>query len=257
MGKDVRNRDLLERHRQEREFHDRIIYMDERQDFYNVGATHHVFQRLLEYAGDLQGKRVLDLGCGNGWSAAAYAKRGAIVAGVDISAESVRMAKASLEKQTVGNHLSLQVMAAEQLGYVSECFDYVFGVALLHHTDLSKSLPEVGRVLRPGGRAIFIEPLIHNPIIQAYRRLTPQSRSPMERPLSLADIDQMQKVFSRVTYEGFYLFSIAAFFWNKVIRCNRCFLWWQETLMKMDEFALRCLPRLRKYCWVTLLLLEK
>ncbi len=248
---------LSERHRQEREFHDRSTHRQGAHDFYNLGATKHAFQRLLARAGDLAGSRVLDLGCGTGWSSAIYARRGARVVAVDISPKSLEVTKAKIEKDGLGGRVSLQIMAAEQLAFIGESFDYVFGISVLHHTDLSRSVPEISRVLKPSGMAIFIEPLIHNPVIQVYRRLTPGLRTPTERPLSVADIGRMRRVFSRVSREDFYLFSLLAFVWNKLIRSDRLFLAWLERLMKLDGFVLNLFPQLGRYCWSTLVVLEK
>ena len=57
-------------------------------------------------------------------------------------------------------------------------FDAVLGKQILHHLDLGVAIPEIVRVLRPGGRAVFLEPLIHNPLLEGYRRLTPHLPQP-------------------------------------------------------------------------------
>ena len=51
-------------------------------------------------------------------------------------------------------------------------------------------------MLRPGGRAVFIGPLIHNPILEGYRRRTPHLRSPTKRALNMGDIAWMDNCFS-------------------------------------------------------------
>jgi hypothetical protein len=48
--------------------------------------------------------------------------------------------------------------------------------------DLSLACSEIARVLRPGGPAIFVEPLGHNPLINAYRKRTPALRTVDEHP---------------------------------------------------------------------------
>jgi hypothetical protein len=63
-------------------------------------------------------------------------------------------------------------------------------------------------VLRPGGRAVFLEPLIHNLILEGYRRLTPHLRSPTERALSMRDIAAMSSHFRSSSHQEFILFSI-------------------------------------------------
>ncbi len=44
----------------------------------------------------------------------------------------------------------------------------VLGKQILHHLDMTQAVPEIARVLRPGGRAVFLEPLIHNPLLEGY-----------------------------------------------------------------------------------------
>ena len=56
---------------------------------------------------DLEGKRILDAGCGSGWYAEQLIERGAIVAGVDASHEMVERAKARLAKSAKHAHLEV------------------------------------------------------------------------------------------------------------------------------------------------------
>jgi len=50
-------------------------------------------------------------------------------------------------------------MNAEELKFADDYFDIVCGGAILHHLDLNKALSEIARVLKPDGKAIFVEPL--------------------------------------------------------------------------------------------------
>ena len=50
-------------------------------------------------------------------------------------------------------------MPAESLIYDNDIFDFVLGVSILHHTDVTLVEREIARVLKPGGRALFIEPM--------------------------------------------------------------------------------------------------
>ena len=84
----------------------------------------------------------------------------------------------------------------------------MLGKQILHHLDLTIAVPEIARVLRPGGRAVFLEPLIHNPILEGYRRLTPHLRSPTEQALSMRQIAWMGSHFRGYTHREFILLSI-------------------------------------------------
>jgi len=101
-------------------------------------------------------------------------------------------------------------MNAESLDLLDSTFDVVCGTAISYHLDLSRALPGIARVLRPGGTAVFWEPLGHNPIIRLYRALTPTMRTPDEHPLRVADLRFAQRYFGEVRTTSFHLLSLAA-----------------------------------------------
>jgi ubiquinone/menaquinone biosynthesis C-methylase UbiE len=113
------------------------------------------------------GHRVLEIGCGGGFFTGNYipmvASQAAVVA-VDISPGLVDAARA---KAVFAKHpnLSFEVQNVESLSYSDASFDAVIGSSILHHIDLPKALPELCRVLKPGGRFVFAEPNALNPAI--------------------------------------------------------------------------------------------
>lgn len=88
-----------------------------------------------------------------------------------------------------------QVMNAEDMTFDSASFDVVFGRGIIHHRDLELAFRNIARVLRPGGVAIFWEPLGHNPILNRYRDMTPQARTPDEHPLLRQDFELAGRYF--------------------------------------------------------------
>jgi ubiquinone/menaquinone biosynthesis C-methylase UbiE len=98
--------------------------------------------------GDLRGRRVLDLGCGTGRLSAALAERGAKVWGVDPSAEMLAQARAA-----VGTRVGLKQGHAEALPFKDGWFERAVLRLVAHLVDRSRALPELARVLAPGGRA--------------------------------------------------------------------------------------------------------
>jgi SAM-dependent methyltransferase len=170
----------------------------------------------LEYAyhllGDVRGKDVLDLGCGNGGNTALLALRGARVCGLDISPELIDLARVRLAMNGIAGDVRFLVGSAHEIDLPDASVDVVFGIAILHHLDLKKTAAEAHRVLRPGGRAIFQEPVRNSPTIRAIRRLIPYHApdvSPYERPLTREELAQFAQPFRSVRSRAFVLPHVA------------------------------------------------
>ncbi len=97
--------------------------------------------------GDLLGRRVLDAGCGTGAVAAALAERGARVWGVDPSEEMLAVARSA-----AGKRVGLKRGRAEELPFKDAWFERVVMRLVVHLVDRALALPELARVLVPGGR---------------------------------------------------------------------------------------------------------
>jgi len=94
------------------------------------------------------GERILDLGCGTGHLTAQIAESGAVVTGVDRSAEMVAAA------QVAYPNLKFEISDARNLSFREE-FDAVFSNAMLHWIhEPERVLQGVWRALRPGGRFV-------------------------------------------------------------------------------------------------------
>lgn len=100
--------------------------------------------------GDLLGRRVLDVGCGTGALAAELARRGAKVWGVDSSTEMLQVARAA-----VGSGIGLKQGSAEQLPFRDGWFERAVLRTVVHLLDRDRALPELARVLAPGGRVVI------------------------------------------------------------------------------------------------------
>jgi SAM-dependent methyltransferase len=106
---------------------------------------------ILDLAGDVTGRRILDAGCGSGPISAALRDRGAILTGFDASAGMVELAR-----QRLGPDADLHVAdLASPLPYPDGAFDDVIACLVLHYLqDWTAPLAELRRVLKPGGRLI-------------------------------------------------------------------------------------------------------
>jgi SAM-dependent methyltransferase len=160
--------------------------------------------------GSLSGRRVLEYGCGKGDFAFWLVSRGASVCGIDLSDFNVRQCRENAARQNCDPELcSFAVMDAHQLSLPDNSFDFVVGNGILHHLELSLAMKEVSRVLKPGGKALFQEPLGDNPLLRAYRKFA-GIHTVDERPLIKADIEYLKTEWKvRPKYTGLVTFPVA------------------------------------------------
>ena len=106
---------------------------------------------MLELAGDVAGRRILDAGCGSGPLFAALRDRGAVVTGFDKSAGMLELARRRL-----GASADLRVAdLGGPLPFPDGRFDDVVASLVLHYLeDWGPPLAELRRVLKPGGRLL-------------------------------------------------------------------------------------------------------
>jgi ubiquinone/menaquinone biosynthesis C-methylase UbiE len=106
---------------------------------------------LLAEAGDLRGRRVLDVGCGTGTLAAWLAQEvAARVWGVDPCPEMLDVAR-----RKVPAGVGLKEGRAEALPFRDRWFERAVMMLVLHHVDRGRALAEVRRVLGEGGRLVI------------------------------------------------------------------------------------------------------
>lgn len=110
------------------------------------------FDPLIDFDG-LKNKDVLEIGVGNGSHAALLAAHAKSFTGIDLTEYAVR---STLERlRCFGLKGSVLQMDAEQMSFPDACFDFVWSWGVIHHSaDTAKTLSEIARVLRPGGRAV-------------------------------------------------------------------------------------------------------
>lgn len=112
------------------------------------------FRFFDRFVHDWRDLRVLDIGCGGGFTCEFLARRGARAFGMDQSASSVSQAQA--HAQSEGLQIEYAVGRAESLPYGDAEFDAVVCVDVLEHIpDWPRVLAEAARVLVPGGRFFF------------------------------------------------------------------------------------------------------
>ncbi len=182
---------------------------DERISTYKKLVLRELRERQWALLGDLEGKRVLDVGCGVGRETVELARRGARVVAVDLSPTLIDSARRRATEAGVIDRVEFRVCAAEDLAASEDRFDVVLGNGVLHHFDISTFKTTLTRLMGSGAVAQFAEPLAHNPLLWVYRMLTPHLHSPTEEPLRARDIARFVEGFRDVSIEYVNLLGLA------------------------------------------------
>jgi SAM-dependent methyltransferase len=212
----------------------------------------------LEYAyqqlGDVTGKRVVDFGCGSGANTALLAHRGAHVWAIDISEDLLRLGQRRLAVSGRAGEATFIAGSAHDLPFPDNSIDVVFGIAILHHLDLDLCSKEIRRVLKPGGRAIFQEPVRNSAVIRFVRSLIPYRApdiSPYERPLTDDELRRFATGFSSCAVRAFALPHVQVGQVLPVVKNH-----WRK-LYAMDRTILQRLPWLSRYASIRVISLTK
>lgn len=115
-------------------------------------------QVVLEFSKVRKNEKVLDLGCGTGEQAILFAKKGAIVFGIDINPKMISQAIEKAKKEKLS--CSFQIGDAEKLPFPDSSFDIVLTSLLLHEVNQKKRekiISEMKRVVKKEGRLIFVD----------------------------------------------------------------------------------------------------
>jgi ubiquinone/menaquinone biosynthesis C-methylase UbiE len=106
---------------------------------------------ILEFFGDLVGKRVLDVGCGKGRFARILAERhpGAEIWGLDLAESMLKLAPPAV--RTCAGSMT-------ELPFRDGAFDAAYATESLEHAvEIERAVAEICRVVKPGGRIVIID----------------------------------------------------------------------------------------------------
>jgi ubiquinone/menaquinone biosynthesis C-methylase UbiE len=116
-------------------------------------------QAMLTAAGNCTGARVLDVGCGAGHTALAFAPHASAVLAVDLTQEMLDTARGLAERRRLTN-LAFEIAPAEFLPYADGNFDLVTSRYCAHHyADPARATEQASRVLCAGGRYLLVDTL--------------------------------------------------------------------------------------------------
>ncbi len=212
----------------------------------------------IEYSynllGDVRGKDVLELGCGDGENTVQLAHRGARVCGVDVSDAMVSLARRRAQVNGFVKGVEFGVGSAHELPFCDRSFDVVFGMAVLTRLNLELASREVWRVLRPGGYAIFKEPIRNSRLIHMARRLVryrPPSQTPFGRPFTDQELERFTAGFSQCHGRKYQLPFVNVARWFSVFDSV------YQIFYRLDHAILERAEWLRKYATVRVIKVVK
>lgn len=111
---------------------------------------------ILELVGRPAGGRVLDVGCGDGLLAAALARAGAVVTGIDSNINMLVAGRARAQREGLG--LGFGQADVRRLPFGDATFDVVIAITVLCFVrDAERAMREMARVLKPGGAIVVGE----------------------------------------------------------------------------------------------------
>jgi len=124
-----------------------------------VGQEWNGVRHLIKaYAGDVEGLTLLEFGCNYAASSIVAATLGAAVTGVDVDADTVRLARLNAARYGVSDHLDLRCLSdTRRLPFPDSSFDIVLCVSVLEYVSpdhLPGVLGEINRVIKGGGIVI-------------------------------------------------------------------------------------------------------
>ncbi len=211
--------------------------------------------------GAVRGHVLLELGAGLGEASTWFAMQGATVIATDLSGAMLGVARSAAAAH--GASIAAAQMDGSTLALADNSVDIVYGANVLHHVDTARCLAEVRRVLKPGGVAVFWDPLRYNPAINVYRRMATGVRTADEHPLGREDLALMRRQFSTVRARFFWLATLGVFlwffigrrihpnaerYWKKIISDYSSIAPLYRTLAILDAGLLR-IPVLRWLAW--------
>jgi 2-polyprenyl-3-methyl-5-hydroxy-6-metoxy-1,4-benzoquinol methylase len=233
---------------------------------YRLGSQE--YSDFMSSLGPLEGKKVIDLGCGRGELAVFLAKRGAKVTAIDVGIHLIFAARALARVNNVDCNFSDGSIT--NLPLKPNNYDIVIGLAILHHlsrSDVVKALEETHRVLKDDGVAVFYEPIENSKVFNFVQNLFPVGKgTPYYRPSIvqrrswakyLAALDDRPLTNQELILAGAKFRTVKIEPYGFLIRLERLMgKKFSNTLMAVDNVLLKISP-LKQLCRFALIAYRK
>ena len=204
----------------------------------------------LDQLGELRGQAVLELGTGHGQGAVHLVARGAHVVALDISPRRCVEGERQMAGAPVAASIRFCAARAERLPFADASFDAIFARDVLKYADPVAIAAECRRVVRPGGKVVFVESLAGPWFLRLFRWVTsPRSYLEFTRHLRFRELQRIGGSMTLKHARAYYLLSLAAFaamFWMKSPRLHEFLL---ERLHPVDRALLERIPFFSRWAW--------
>lgn len=207
-------------------------------------------RQFLELIGDVGGRRVLELGSGNGVLSVYFAKMGGHVTAVDSSRTGVQNTIRLASINGVTNKIDAYRLDAIDVSTLDESFDLVVGRFVLHHIEPFDVFADaLLDVTKEGGRGIFRENSARNRLLMFFRSFAvgrfgiPKYGDFEEHPLEAREIEVLRQRFGylRIHYTEFKFFRMIN---DYLLRRGQ----W-DVFSGMDRWIYEHCPMLHKYSY--------
>lgn len=198
-------------------------------------------------------EHICDFGCGSGEMACRLGRMGYRVTGLDVSPDLIEVARERAKLEGVEDRVQFIVADGASVDLTDGMFDAVLAMSVVHHMPIDDALDALERLLRPGGRVAFLEPVAYSRALQKLRDQTPVEKdvSPDERQLSREEVAHIGERFVIEQKRHFHLLSrlrrlLPDDLFTKV-----------EKLMSVADQVLLCLPGMAHFAGVVAILARK
>ena len=222
-----------------RPFYDRF-WGPEKEALRRAHDTHTFYEParrwLRSRGGVLVGRRVLEVGAGEGALAEELAREGAQVVAMDLSPVAVSTMKERSMALPIANRYESIVGEAEAIPCPDGSFDELWSSKLWMHVEPKRFLAEARRVLLPGGRLCLVEPLAEHPAARIHRAFHRDFEGLACRYPRWDELLLPGAGFEEVARRACFLLSPALFP--------------RTSLQGLDAGLMRIFPPLRRFAWV-------
>ena len=173
-------------------------------------ANYFMKEKMFQLVNQNPGKKILEVGCGEGTSSVQLAYAGKEVTAYDLSPKSIEVAQLTAEANKV--KVNFMVGDASKIDIVGrEEYDIVWFQLVLHHLvpELDQVMKTAYETLRPGGLFVACEPIAYHSSLKKFSRFAPGSQNftPDECPLRPSEFEIIRRYFPKLHLRYYRLFA--------------------------------------------------